>query len=256
MRQQGSADLAAPRRRSAGLRLVLLVIGSLLFAGFFALGTWQVQRLQWKLALIERVNERVHAAPVDAPAVADWPQVSAERDEYRHVRLSGVYALDATARVQASTELGSGFWLLTPMCREDGSVVLVNRGFVAGGAPGAAAHAAPADCAQARAQGAAASVTGLLRISEPNGGVLRDNDPAADRWYSRDVKAIAASRQLSNVAPYFVDADATPGAAADAPIGGLTVVSFHNNHLVYALTWYVLALMVAWACYWIVRRER
>ncbi|MGO4470158.1 SURF1 family cytochrome oxidase biogenesis protein, partial [Pseudoduganella sp. RAF53_2] len=106
MRQQGSADLAAPRRRSAGLRLVLLVIGSLLFAGFFALGTWQVQRLQWKLALIERVNERVHAAPVDAPAVADWPQVSAERDEYRHVRLSGVYALDATARVQASTELG------------------------------------------------------------------------------------------------------------------------------------------------------
>ena len=29
------------------------------------------------------------------------------------------------------------------------------------------------------------------------------------------------------------------------PIGGLTVVAFHNDHLVYALTWFTLALMLA-----------
>jgi len=276
----GPSDHAAPRRRSAGLRFFLLAIGSLLIAGFFALGTWQVQRLQWKLALIERVQQRVHAAPVEAPAAADWPSVSVERDEYRHVRLSGVYLPGLTARVQASTVLGSGFWLLTPMCRDDGSIVLVNRGFVAGAgqgagraapanpavptsasaassaAPAASPRVAAADCAQARAQGARATVKGLLRISEPAGGFLRQNDPAADRWYSRDVQAIAASRGLSRAAPYFIDADATPAASGDAPVGGLTVVSFHNNHLVYAVTWYALGLMVAGACYWVVRYER
>jgi len=261
---QGHAGRAAPRRPAA-LRLFLIVIGSLLFAGFFALGTWQVVRLQWKLDLIERVNQRVHADPVSAPAAADWPRVSVEQDEYRHVRLDGVFLTALTARVQAATDLGSGFWLLTPLCRDDGSIVLVNRGFVAGGAPGApvaaaAAHAGGAQaCAAARAEGTAAAVTGLLRISEPAGGFLRKNDPATDRWYSRDVQAIAAARQLSRVAPYFVDADAAsvPGAAAsDAPVGGLTVVSFHNNHLVYALTWYALAVMVAWACYWVFRDER
>jgi surfeit locus 1 family protein len=149
---------------------------------------------------------------------------------------------------------------MTPMCRDDGSIVVVNRGFVAGVGQGdgqaGRSSAAAASCAAARARGEATTVTGLLRISEPNGGFLRHNEPAANRWYSRDVQAIAASRQLSPVAPYFVDADATPSAAADAPVGGLTVVSFHNNHLVYAVTWYALALMVAGACYWLVRYER
>ncbi len=65
------------------------------------------------------------------------------------------------------------------------------------------------------------------------------------------MQAIAAARGLSDVAPYFVDADAAPGAAAPTagPVGGLTVIAFPNNHLVYALTWYGLALMVAGAAW-------
>ncbi|AKU20817.1 SURF1 family protein [Massilia sp. NR 4-1] len=261
--QQPGAAKAAPeaaRRRSPGLRLFLIAMGSLLCAGFFALGTWQMQRLQWKLALIERVEERVHAAPVAAPAMGDWPRISAATDEYRHVRLNGVYLPGLTARVQASTVRGRGYWLLTPLCQDDGGIVLVNRGFVTEasqrGAPALAPRASASACAEARAQGQGASVSGLLRISEPKGGFLRQNDAGADRWYSRDVAAIAAARQLSPVAPYFVDADAVAGAPGDAPVGGLTVVSFQNNHLVYALTWYALALMVAGSCYWVVRDAR
>ena len=90
------------------------------------------------------------------------------------------------------------------------------------------------------------TVTGLLRLTEPGGGFLRSNDPVGDRWYSRDVAAIAKARHLGTVAPYFIDADAVGG---DAPIGGLTtVVVFPNNHLVYALTWFALAIMSAGAC--------
>ena len=81
-------------------------------------------------------------------------------------------------------------------------------------------------------------------MSEPGGGFLRANDPESDRWYSRDVSAIAASRGLNNVAPYFIDAERVPGQDG-LPVAGLTVISFSNNHLVYALTWGVLALMAA-----------
>ena len=86
------------------------------------------------------------------------------------------------------------------------------------------------------------TVTGLLRMSEPGGGFLRANDAKADRWYSRDVAAIAASKRIDQAAPYFIDADASsnPGGF---PVGGLTVVQFRNSHLVYALTWFSLALM-------------
>jgi surfeit locus 1 family protein len=96
-----------------------------------------------------------------------------------------------------------------------------------------------------------------LRISEPGGGFLRHNDPAGNRWYSRDVAAIAASHGLAGAAPYFVDAarGQDPAGAPDHPTGGLTVISFPNTHLVYALTWYALALMVAGALWWAARRQ-
>ena len=99
------------------------------------------------------------------------------------------------------------------------------------------------------------SVTGLLRISEPGGGFLRDNAPADDRWYSRDVAAIAQARGLDGpVAPYFIDAE-RPGPAG-YPVGGLTVIAFRNEHLVYALTWFGLALLVLVAAVVVARDER
>ena len=215
-----------------------------LFMGFAALGTWQVQRRAWKLDLIERVNQRVSAPAVPAPAPPDWPRVNAANDEYRHVRLTGSFITGLDVRVQAVTNIGSGFWLMSPLQQADGNVVLINRGFVA------PQRVLPEPDTTARAAGPNVTVTGLLRLTEPGGGFLRSNDPAAERWFSRDVAAIAQARGLNRVAPYFVDAEAgPPGAVKDAaqPVGGLTVISFHNSHLVYAITWYALALMVAGA---------
>jgi surfeit locus 1 family protein len=251
----------ATRRPATGRRRILTGIALLLFLLFAGLGTWQVVRLQWKLALIERVGARVHAPPSAPPHSSAWSAISVANDEYRHVRLRGAFLFDLTTPVQAVTVRGSGFWLMTPLCQPDGTVVLVNRGFIPGalGADsGYRASRAPADaCAM---PGLPVTVDGLLRLTEPKGGFLRDNDPAAGRWYSRDTEAIAAARGLARVAPFFVDADARqastlgPHEAANAPIGGMTVIAFPNNHLVYALTWYALAAMVGAAWWWIARR--
>ncbi|BDT59317.1 SURF1-like protein [Massilia varians] len=248
------AGPAAHPPRSAFARRMLAAAGLLLFALFFALGTWQVVRLQWKLDLIERVESRVHAAPVAAPGPERWSQVSRDTDEYRRVRVAGHYLYEFTAPVQALSELGAGFWLLTPLCTAEGHIVFINRGFIpaAENKPGtyAARRAAADPCAHG---GERVEVSGLLRISEPGGGFLRENDPANNRWFSRDVQALAAARGLTNVAPYFIDAgkNQDPAGAPERAVGGLTVISFTNNHLVYALTWYALALMVGAAWWWI-----
>ncbi len=244
---------AGPLSRSTTTLAVLAVIALVLFTGLVALGTWQVYRLQWKLALIERVEQRVHAAATPAPGPELWPQVSAANDEYRHVSVSGHFLYEQSVKVQAVTELGAGFWVLTPLRTTDGNIVLINRGYIP-----ERSTPATGDPQQV------VSVSGLLRISEPGGGFLRHNDPAANRWYSRDVQAIAAQHQLAPVAPYFIDAEADKPVAASAPadpavaepVAGLTIISFHNNHLVYALTWYALALMVAGAAFWFRREER
>jgi len=218
---------------------VLLTLGLLGVALLIALGVWQIERRAWKLALIDRVEQRMHAAPVAPPPPSAWPAVTAASDEYRRVTLRGSFLNADETLVQAVTADGPGFWVLTPLRAVDGTTVLVNRGFVP---PDRRDTATRRD---GEPQGPI-SVTGLLRVSEPKGGFLRSNDPAAGRWYSRDVAAIAAVHGLSNVAPFFVDADATPNPGG-YPAGGLTIVRFPNNHLIYALTWFALALMLAGA---------
>ncbi|HEX7640899.1 MAG TPA: SURF1 family protein [Burkholderiaceae bacterium] len=232
----------APVKRNPLALLVLLFAALLLFIG---LGTWQVYRLQWKRALIERVDSRVHATAVPAPARSEWAGVNAAADEYRHVSVSGVFLDDQAVRVQAATALGAGFWVLTPLRQADGSIVLVNRGFVE----------AEQQVPPGSPHGQSVKLDGLLRMTEPGGGFLRHNDPAAGRWYSRDVQAIAQQQKLADVAPYFVDADAVQNADKSAPVGGLTVIAFHNNHLVYAFTWYALALMSAFAAFSLLRAK-
>lgn len=201
----------------------------LLAALFAALGIWQVQRRAWKLDLIARVEARVHAPP--APLLAGRI-VDRQRDEYRRVRATGRYLHDRETLVQASTVLGAGWWVMTPLQTPTG-IVLVNRGFVP------PERRDPATRRSGQLVGPV-TVTGLLRLAEPGGAFLRSNDPAAGRWYSRDVAAIAVARRLGPVAAFFVDADATanPGGW---PVGGLTVIAFRNSHLVYALTWFALA---------------
>jgi surfeit locus 1 family protein len=222
---------------------VLAVVAILGIAGFLALGIWQVERRAWKLDLIARVDQRSHAAPAAAPGPAAWLAISRNDDEYRRVTVAGTFLPGKDTLVQAVSDLGAGFWVLTPLQADAGFTVLVNRGFVSPDERKAAAFAAPSS---------PVVVTGLLRISEPKGGFLRHNDPAGGRWFSRDVAAIAESQQLGAVAPYFIDADKALDAPGQ-PHGGLTVVSFPNNHAVYALTWFGLALMLAAAAVYVGR---
>jgi surfeit locus 1 family protein len=240
-----------PRRpRGVFVLGLLAVLCAALFAGFSALGIWQVHRRAWKHDLVARVDARVHAEPVAAPGRSQWPAVNAQNDEYRRVKLTGTFAPEDSVRVRASTELGAGSWLLTPIRMHDGSEVIINRGFVA-----TTWCSGKATCTSGPA--GETTVVGLLRISEPKGAFLQANDPAHDRWYSRDVAAIAAAKGLDPAAPYFVDADATssPGRDGnDGPVGGLTVIAFPDNHLMYALTWFGLALMTLFGG-WIVWKD-
>ncbi len=228
--------------RPVAMRRILIgtLIGCVI-AGLLALGVWQLQRRTWKLDLIQRTETMLRSPPVPAPPPSAWGAISTD-DVYRPVTVTGRYRIDSDSYTQAATALGGGFWILTPL--DTGRfTVLVNRGFVP-----------PEQRGKVPPPSGTVTVRGLLRMTEPSGGFLRNNDPAADRWYSRDVAAIAAKRGVSNIAPYFIDAAATPGTAW--PRGGLTVVSFRNNHLVYALTWFGLAALLAGMTWFVARPNK
>ncbi len=231
---QQIAGTAPPPRRKRLLLVALSLVATALFAG---LGIWQVERRAWKLNLIARVEARLASQPVPAPGRAEWPTLSRDADEYRRVTAKGRFLPGRAVRTLAVTEKGAGSWLLVPLVTEAGDTILINRGFV------------PADWQPSPGEGdGSMTVTGLLRLPEPGGGFLRSNDPAHDRWYSRDVAAIAEAKGLGPVAPYFIDADAS-GNRPGEPVGGLTVVAFRNHHLIYALTWFGLAALSGYAAY-------
>ena len=223
--------------KAARPSLWLTVVSLIAFVILIALGVWQVERRAWKLALIDRVEQRVHAPAQPIPSPASWPAVTRASDEYRHVSVSGRFLHDRETLVQAVTEEGPGYWVLTPLQRDDGTQVLVNRGFVP-------SERRDASTRQGGNPDGEVAITGLLRMTEPKGGFLRNNVPQHNRWYSRDVAAISAARGLTEAAPFFIDADAG-SQSGQGPIGGLTVVRFPNNHLIYALTWFALAFMLA-----------
>lgn len=248
-------DPAGGRTRRGRLaQIAWMLLAAALFTVFILLGNWQVRRLHWKLSLIHDVATRVHAAPVAAPGPAQWPRIDRGQLQYLHVRLHGRFLDGAQTLVHGTSEQGYGFWLITPLRTDRGFIVLINRGYIPADLPGTPVYA------QVQPPTGEVNLTGLLRLSEPGGGFLRPNRPAAGQWYSRDVSAIAAARGLpaAEVAPYFVDAEAVPpGSSGGArwPQAGQTVIHFPNNHLGYLITWYLLALGVLLAACYVGREE-
>ncbi len=200
--------------------------------GFAGLGAWQVQRLAWKQDLVRQTEIKLAAAPVDAPRPVRWADIGT-KDAYTRVTVKGEYMPGKDAFVLASTVHGRGFWVMTPLQSENSGIVFINRGFI---------RSDQKEMLQTP-QGEV-TVSGLLRLSEPNGSLLQKNVPNENRWYSRDIGAIAASLHVGVAAPYFIDEAASATANENAiPVPGLTVVQFRNHHLQYAAVWFCLAAL-------------
>ncbi|UXH77359.1 SURF1 family protein [Roseateles amylovorans] len=264
-------DLPQRPRRSTAF-WALLSGAALLFAAFVALGCWQLQRLSWKEDLIARLDQRLAAPAELAPEGAKWEAINKADDEYRRLIVRGSFDHSRETLVGASTELGTGYWVITPLRTTHGNWVLINRGFVP------AAFKTRASRSATEQQGEV-ELRGLLRLTEPGGSLLQRNDAQAGRWYSRDVQAIGRAQALEGpVAPYFVDesddlAAGSSAAVAAAALGepstakaaspadrwprpGLTVIRFNNNHRSYALTWFAMALMTVGIAVIVWREDR
>jgi len=198
-----------------------------------ALGAWQIERLFWKRDLIARRDAAVTAAPAPVPKTL----AEARGMEYRHVSDEGSYLYDKEIFLGATSDAGGqGYQVLTPLLEPGGRVVFVNRGYI------------PAELKDSARRSAAqipgtVHVQGLLRLpptARPN-WFLPDNRPDLNYWFWVDLPAMAAADNLDRVAPFYIDADATPNPGG-WPKGGVTRLTLPNNHLQYAITWFSLAI--------------
>jgi surfeit locus 1 family protein len=216
--------------------ILLTVLSASALAVLIGLGVWQLQRLQWKEGLIAQIEVRVKAEPVSLKeAVA---RVHAGEDvSYLRVRAEGKFDNAKELYLFAVSDGTPGWHVITPLATPDGEMVLVDRGFV----PDALKDPA------ARPQGElsdAVTMTALARPPETQGLFVPDNEIEQNRWFWRDLKAMTETmfgEGAKDVAPFFLEAEKSdiPGGW---PRGGETRLDLPNNHLQYAITWFLLAL--------------
>ncbi|XP_078737538.1 surfeit locus protein 1 isoform X3 [Lampetra fluviatilis] len=248
----GAAPPLAAEEGERGLKWLLLLIPT----AAFALGTWQVQRRKWKLSLIADLEARTRSDPVTLPLDVE----ELRRLEYRRVRVRGefdhsqeLYLLPRSFIQQGRgpgtagglvAGPGSGAHVVTPLrCSELGVTILVDRGFVP------MSKLDPAKRPEGQVEGEV-ELVGVVRMDEPRCQFTPDNDPAHNRWYHRDVGAMA---HATGVQPVLIDADAS-STVRGGPIGGQTQVVLRNEHMQYLLTWY--SLSAATAAMWYIKFMR
>ncbi|KAI9312660.1 SURF1 family-domain-containing protein [Dichotomocladium elegans] len=213
----------------------------------FGLGTWQVQRLRWKVNLIQELHERMAQRAIPLPrrinkdALPDY--------EYRKVAVDGVYRHDQEILLGPRTRGDGqvGYFVITPLVRENGSTVLVKRGWVSMAKKDP--HTRPDSLVEGPVH-----VEGLLRMSEQRNTFTPDNDVIKNQWYWGDVEAMAA---LSGAEPLLVERrhlltawihlDKSPSVEYSLidrgiPVGRMPTVEIRNNHMQYVITWYSLSI--------------
>jgi surfeit locus 1 family protein len=247
-----AASTTAAKDHAVLRRLIVPAILTLAaLAVLVSLGNWQLRRLAWKEDLIARATARPNEPVQPLPTELEWPSYEVTEGEYRPFRLSGHFLNDKEALVFTSLPDprgkygGPGFWVVTPFALSEGGTVFVNRGFVPQGRElskdrGESPENAPTE------------VVGLMRPSEPRGMFTPADRPDENVFYARNVSDLAAAKDLSPpVAPFTIDLTAAEIPPGGLPQAGETRMSFTNNHLQYAITWYGLAaaLLAVFAVY-------
>jgi surfeit locus 1 family protein len=214
------------------------------FIVLLALGSWQLVRLEWKTNLTKAMNERVAMEAIDLPAKVD----NFDDMQYRKVRVKGEFLNDKEIHLfvgEREFKGGMGYDLLTPLRREDGSVVLVDRGWI------------PYEKKEREKRpetltNGVVEVEGMLHKGEVRRGFTPDNEVDKNLWFWVDMPAIEkyTGLQLQNLYIRQLKKDDSKV----LPIAGDAVIKLRNDHLQYAITWYSLAIILV-VIYFIWKRK-
>lgn len=200
--------------------LLAALLSLIVLAVFLSLGTWQVQRLKWKEALIAEIDAKIGADPVDLP---DVPRM--KDHQYLPVAVAGAFDPGAVFVLGSTRDFGAGHRVISPYTTENGRRILIDRGFI------------PVAAGRPEFAGGQAGLTGNLYWPDERDSYTPEDDLVANTWFARDADKLA---QHLNTEPVLIVARTpTSNMILTMPI---TSEGIPNRHLEYVGTWFLLAL--------------
>jgi len=217
----------ARTKRKFQPRAVPTLLTLFMMAILVALGVWQVQRLQWKTALLAEIDRHMAEKPVPMPEMlgpqADW--------EYRRVSLAGSFDYAHEFLIQPRTLDGKpGYHMVVPFKRLSGGTVLVNRGWVS-----------DEFMKSVQRPRGILHIEGILQYPEKN-VFTPESNPAKNQWYWIDISAMAKLLKLELPPAVVTIAEKKPGVY---PVGGKLRVEIPNDHKQYAIFWFTMSMVLA-----------
>jgi surfeit locus 1 family protein len=201
--------------------MFLLTFGLIGAAILIGLGTWQLQRLDWKQGVLADIDSRISSAPVPVPATPD-----PDADKYLPVQATGTVLAGEAHVLVSIKDVGPGYRIIAPFELSDGRTILLDRGFVRDSAKDTARTTGPL------------SVTGNLHWPNEVDSYTPAPDPATNTWFARDVPALA---QALGTDPVLLIARTTSEPAPTVTPLPVDSAGIPNDHLQYAITWFSLA---------------
>ena len=227
--------LVSVRRKATKLGIATLALIPLTA---FVLGSWQVQRLDWKTKLIAKFEDRLVKDPLPLPPRMD---PGAVKDfDYRRVYATGKLQHDKEMLVGPRMHDGrDGFLVITPLDRGRGATtILINRGWIS------REMQFQRDRNRTSLPQGEVTVSGLLREPWKRNFFTPTNKPEESKFYFPDVYQMA---EVVGAEPIWIEATMRPNLLESydreekgIPIGRAAEVNLRNNHTQYIFTWYVI----------------
>ncbi|MFV0245382.1 MAG: SURF1 family protein [Qingshengfaniella sp.] len=208
------------------LRILLAVLFGLTGVVLLCwLGVWQVQRLDWKQGILAEIEARIGAPPGVLPNQPD-----PDRDRYLPVRAHGRTG-ESEILIQSSHKTyGPGFRVITPFVIADGRRVLLDRGFIL------------ARDRDTDRPPLTMTVTGNLHWPDEIDMFTPEPDHETGLWFARDIPTLADALNTEPVLIVLRASDEDAPVILPLPV---TADGIPNDHLQYAITWFLLAAV--WA---------
>jgi len=224
---------APPARRRFRPAIVPTIAAILAVALFVTAGMWQRDRMEQKLLLRAQVDAATARAPEVLPETGEWTSW-----RFRPVVATGTF--DAARQILLDNKVHDGrpgYHVVTPLVLADGRVVLVNRGWIAGGASRAELPVVPPP-------GGMVSVHGRINAPAAAYVELQHDTIAGAVWQNLDLERYTQTTGL-RVLPIIVEQTApltgTDTLVRDWPAPDLGV----DRHRIYMVQWFLFAAMAA-----------
>ena len=201
-----------------------LILGIVGCAILIQLGLWQLRRMEWKEGLLDQVEAGIQADPVPLPAAID-PSM-----KYLPVTVTGTTTGAEIDVLSHTREQGGGYQVVSRFVTDDGRAILLDRGFV------------PQEARHVERPPVRLTVRGNLHWPDEKGSATPEPNLDENIWFARDVPAMA---QALDTEPVMVVASFVEGDAQGVERIPLAVEGIPNNHLSYAIQWFLIA--ATWA---------